>query len=117
VTAAAGRALFDECVPRRLLRHLTDLDASHVLDEGWAGRRNGMLLRSMLEAGFSTLVTVDRNLVYQQNVASVGVAVIVLHARGNRVLDLVPCSPHCGTLSPRFEPERSVTSASNERCT
>jgi hypothetical protein len=52
-----------------------------------------MLLRSMLEAGFSTLVTVDRNLVYQQNVASVGVAVIVLHARGNRVPDLVPLLP------------------------
>jgi hypothetical protein len=94
VTASVGRALFDECVPRRLLRqYLADLDASHVLDEGWAGRRNGMLLRSMLEAGFSTLVTVDRNLVYQQNVASVGVAVIVLHARGNRVPDLVPLLP------------------------
>ena len=86
-----GRALFDECVPRRLLRqHLLDLDASHVIDEGWAGRKNGLLLRSMLDAGFTTLVTVDRNLVYQQNVANVGVAVIVLHAQGNRVQDLLP---------------------------
>ena len=59
-----GGALFVECVPRRLLRqHLVDLDASHVIDEGWAGRKNGQLLRSMLDAGFTTLVTVDRNLV------------------------------------------------------
>src|SRR5437868_5833508 len=87
----SGRALFDECVPRRFLRkHLPDLDASHVLDEGWAGRRNGLLLQSMLDAGFKTLVTVDRNLVYQQDITSVGVAVVVLHARGNRTQDLVP---------------------------
>jgi hypothetical protein len=40
-----------------------------------------------------TLVTVDRNLVYQQNVASAGIAVIVLHAHGNRVRDLLPLLP------------------------
>ena len=94
MTEAARRALFDECVPRRLLRrHLADLEASHVRDEGWSGRRNGVLLRSMQDAGFTTLVTVDRNLVYQQNVASAGVGVIVLHARGNRTEDLVPLIP------------------------
>ena len=29
--------------------------------EGWTGQRNGALLRLMLDAGFGTLVTVDRN--------------------------------------------------------
>jgi hypothetical protein len=92
--ASVGRILFDECVPRRLLRrHLPDLNASHVIDEGWAGRRNGVLLQSMRGAGFVTLVTVDRNLTYQQNVASAGVAVVVLHAYGNRTDDLVPLLP------------------------
>jgi len=47
----------------------------------------------MADAGFTALVTVDRNIVYQQNVARVGVAVIVLHARGNRTQDLVPLIP------------------------
>jgi hypothetical protein len=87
------RALLDECVPRRLLRELPGLPVSHVRDEGWAGRRNGELLRLMVAAGFDVLVTVDRNLVYQQNVAAAGVAVIVLHARGNRTQDLVPLIP------------------------
>jgi len=71
-----------------------DLPASHVRDEGWAGYRNGALLQVMQTAGFITLVTVDRNLVYQQNVARAGVAVIVLHARGNRTQDLLPLVPH-----------------------
>ena len=87
------RALLDECVPRRLLRELPGLPVSHVRDEGWTGQRNGALLRHMVAAGFNVLVTVDRNLVYQQNVAAAGVAVIVLHARGNRTPDLVPLVP------------------------
>lgn len=99
------RALLDECVPRRLLRrHLTDLNASHVLDEGWAGRRNGVLLGLMLEAGFTTLVTVDRNLVYQQNIAAAGIGVIVLHARGNRTEDLVPLLPVLRAALPEVAP-------------
>jgi hypothetical protein len=87
------RVLLDECVPRRLLRELPGLPVSHVRDEGWTGQRNGALLRLMRAAGFEVLVTVDRNLAHQQNVAAAGLAVIVLHARTNRTPDLVPLLP------------------------
>ena len=92
-TGIPDRVLFDECVPRKLLRELPTLAASHATTEGWAGRRNGALMRAMLVAGFRTLVTVDRNLVFQQNVAASGLAVIVLHAKSNRVPDLIPLLP------------------------
>lgn len=91
--SASGRALFDECVPRRLLREVGSIDVSHAITEGWAGHRNGALLRVMHAAGFRTLVTVDRNLQFQQNVAASGIAVIVLHAPSNRVPDLAPLIP------------------------
>lgn len=104
----ARRLLLDECVPRRLLRHLPGLAVSHVVDEGWAGRRNGDLLRVMVAAGFTVLVTVDRNLVYQQNVAAAGIAVIVLHARGNRTPDLVPLVPALRTAVPALRPGEVV---------
>ena len=87
------RVLLDECVPRRLRRELAGRDVSTVPDEGWASRRNGDLLRLMLGAGFTVFVTMDRNLGYQQNVASAGVAVIVLRARTNRLRDLLPLVP------------------------
>lgn len=89
----SGRVLLDECVPRRLRRELPGLDVSTVPDEGWASRRNGDLLRLMLGAGFTVFVTMDHNLVYQQNVASAGVAVVVLRARTNRLRDLLPLMP------------------------
>lgn len=89
----APRILLDECVPRRFARELPGVPVSHVVTEGWAGRRNGLLLQLMREAGFAVLVTVDRNLQFQQNVALSGVAVIVLHAASNRVADLKPLVP------------------------
>ena len=88
-----ARILLDECVPRRFQRELPGLDVSHVVSEGWVGRRNGELLRVMREAGFTALITVDRNLAFQQNVAASGLSVIVLHARSNRVQDLRPLVP------------------------
>jgi hypothetical protein len=80
-------------VPRRFQRDLPGLDVSHVITEGWAGQRNGELLRLMRQGGFTSLVTVDRNLTFQQNVAASGLAVVVLHARSNRVDDLRPLVP------------------------
>ncbi len=80
MTPTARRVLLDECVPRRLNLELPGIDVSDVIAEGWAGRHNGQLLRLMRQAGFHVFVTVDRNLVHQQSVASSEVAVLVLHA-------------------------------------
>ncbi|HET7631380.1 MAG TPA: hypothetical protein VFK16_03600 [Gemmatimonadaceae bacterium] len=88
-----ARVLLDECVPRRFQRELPGLAVSHVVSEGWAGKRNGELLGLMREGGFTVLVTVDRNLAFQQNVAASGLAVLVLHSRSNRVQDLKPLVP------------------------
>jgi hypothetical protein len=41
-------------------------------------------MRAMPAAGFHTLVTVNRELIFQHNVAASGIAVIVRHATSNR---------------------------------
>ncbi len=87
------RVLLDECVPRRFRDALTGIDASTTRAEGWDGLRNGELLARMRNAGFTTLVTVDRNLTYQQHIAASGLAVIVMHAITNRLADLLPLAP------------------------
>ncbi len=52
-----------------------------------------LLLAQMRAAGFTTLVTVDRNLTFQQHIAASGIAVIVVHALTNRLPDLLPLAP------------------------
>ena len=87
------RVLLDECVLRRFRLALVGADVSTTRDERWDGLRNGDLLARMREAGFTTLVTVDRNLTYQQHIAASGLAVIVMHAVTNRLEHLLPLAP------------------------
>ncbi len=54
---------------------------------GWAGFKNGELLRKA-ELEFDAFVTVDRNLSFQQSVTGLRIAVVVLHAPTNRLADL-----------------------------
>jgi hypothetical protein len=57
------RVLLDECVPRASRRELPGHEVKTVAEAGWAGVKNGQLLKP---AGtqFDILPTVDRNLEY-----------------------------------------------------
>lgn len=85
--------LIDECVPRRLTRDFPKGTAVHVRDLEWTGLKNGRLLAAMREKGLTVLVTVDKNLSFQQNLGTTGIAVIVMHAITNRRPDLAVLVP------------------------
>jgi predicted nuclease of predicted toxin-antitoxin system len=71
------KILFDECVPWPMRRLLTDHDCLTVQHRGWAGVKNGELLR-LAEAEFQLLITADRNLRYQQNLAGRQISILQL---------------------------------------
>lgn len=87
------RILLDECVPRPLKRELADYEIHTVVEMGWAGKKNGELLRLMSQESFTILLTTDQNLRYQQNLQQAGVAVVVLVASSNKLSDLLPLIP------------------------
>jgi len=69
-----------------------DLPEHEVLtaqETGWAGMKNGELLRAA-SGRFDVFLTVDRKIVFQQKVKSLKIAVIVMVARSNRLVDLRP---------------------------
>lgn len=73
------RVLFDENMPRKLRRELAEFVVRTVQEEGWAGLKNGDLLRAIsLSAAFDVFVTADQRLRYQQNVARFAVGVVVI---------------------------------------
>ena len=86
------RVLLDESLPRPLGRLLTEHTVRTVAEEGWSGLENGELLRTAA-ARFDVLLTADQNLEFQQNVATLPVAVIVLIAESNRLESLEPLVP------------------------
>lgn len=86
------RLLLDESLPRQLARHLEGHETQTVQKQGWAGLKNGVLLRAAA-AEFDVFVTGDQNLQFQQNFAGLSLAVIVLVAFNNRLATLLPLVP------------------------
>ncbi len=87
------RILLDECVDARLAREIVGHDVKTVPQMGWAGAPDGPLLEQA-EGEFDVFVTTDRNLPFQQNLAKLNLAVIVLEARTNRLVDLKGLVPN-----------------------
>jgi hypothetical protein len=86
------RVLLDECVPRALRNDISGHEVKTVAEVGWNGVKNGELLQ--LAAGeFDLLITVDRNLEYQQSFEGLSLAVIVVHASSNDIIALRPLMP------------------------
>jgi predicted nuclease of predicted toxin-antitoxin system len=86
------RLLLDECVPARLRRALGSHQVSTVPQEGWSGVKNGKLL-ALAATRFDALITVDKNLPYQQNTSTLPIALFVLHAVSNELPYLLPLVP------------------------
>ena len=63
-------------------------------DAGWSGKENGELM-VLADASFDVVVTIDRNLRYQQNLTGRKIALLIVRARSNRVVDLEPHFPAC----------------------
>ena len=86
------RVLLDECVPKRLGRHLTSHECRIPAQMGWDGIKNGRLL-ALAEKEFDVFVTMDRNLSFQQHLPQFAIGLVVLRARSNRLGDLLPLVP------------------------
>jgi predicted nuclease of predicted toxin-antitoxin system len=98
------RILLDECVDWRLIRDLTDHDAKTVKQLGWEHNDDGALLLLASEH-FDVLITVDKDLPNEQNIASFNISVIVLRGRTTRLPDLrellQPLRQALGRATPR----------------
>jgi predicted nuclease of predicted toxin-antitoxin system len=99
------RILLDECLPARLRRDLPGHDVQTVPQAGWAGIKNGRLLRLISDSGnFSVFLTMDKNLPHQQNLKDLPFAVVVLRAKSNRFEDTHPFMSEVFRRLAEFQP-------------
>jgi len=87
------KLLLDENLPKRLKTDFPDHEIVTVSDKGWNSKKNGELLKSMIEEGFEVLLTFDQNLQFQQNFRKYPIAVIVLNAPDNTYITLKKLVP------------------------
>ena len=76
------KLLLDECVTRRLKREFGNHEVHTVEQAGFKGLENGHLLKAA-SGDYEVLITVDRNLPYQQNLSGLDIAILILAARRN----------------------------------
>ena len=86
------KVLLDECLPKKLKREVNGDVVKTVPEMGWAGKKNGVLLR-LAEQEFDVLLTNDQNLEYKQNLKNFQLGIIVLVACTNDIEDLKPLMP------------------------
>jgi len=84
------RILLDHCMDVRVKRFLEGHDVSHTRDQGWTNLANGKLLATAATAGFVVMVTADKNIRHEQNLAALPLAVLELDLPRNRFRDIAP---------------------------
>ena len=85
------RIVLDECLPRQLADELPGHSVVTVQKAGWAGLKNGALLKN-ISGQYEIFLTIDKRLERQQELP-IDVAVITIRARSNRIEDLKPLVP------------------------
>lgn len=83
------KLLLDESVPRQLGSFFPDPFDMHTVQRmGWAGSKNGDLLRLATNHGFDAFITADQGIEHQQNLDDLPIPVVVMIASRTRVREL-----------------------------
>ncbi len=96
------RILLDHNIDWRLKRLLPGHEVRSTKEMGWEQLTNGQLL-TQAEARFDVMLTVDRNIKHQQNIAGRRIVVVVLVAAANTRAALTPLVPEIEKLLPNVK--------------
>jgi hypothetical protein len=72
------RILFDHGTPIGIAKALSGHEVTEAIDRGWEKVSNGELITAAEAEGFDLLLTTDKNIRYQQNLAARKIAIVVL---------------------------------------
>lgn len=88
------KLLLDENLPKKLKYRFNDnFEVFTVPEMGWSGIKNGELLDSMSSKNFSVLISLDKNMSYQQNLEHKKISLIVFDVKDalyDTLVDLIP---------------------------
>jgi predicted nuclease of predicted toxin-antitoxin system len=87
------KILLDECIPKKLKHYLNEFDVYSVVELGWAGIKNGHLMALCIENKFDVLITIDKNLMFQQNLDKYNITIAVLNSKNSTVNELLEILP------------------------
>lgn len=87
------KILLDECVTKRLKKYLEEFEVFTVRELGLSGIKNGKLMCYCVENEFDILLTIDKNLMHQQNLDKYPVTIAVLNCHTSKIEELITFLP------------------------
>ena len=87
------KILLDECVTKRLKKHLDTFEVFTVRELNLGGMKNGRLLTYCVENNFDLLLTIDKNLMFQQNLDKYPIALVILNCHTSKPEELITFLP------------------------
>ncbi|MET4081675.1 putative nuclease of putative toxin-antitoxin system [Pedobacter sp. UYP30] len=97
------KILLDECVTKRLKNYLADFDVFTVVELNLSGIKNGKLMVYCVENNFDVLLTIDKNLMFQQNLDRYAVTIVVLNSFTSKIEELETFIPSFKSQAEGFE--------------
>jgi hypothetical protein len=88
------KILLDHNLPRKLRSFLAGHDVRTARQMRWDQRVNGDLLQAAAGGGLEAFLTIDKNLPYQQNLATLPLPVVIFDSDSNALPAVTPFVPH-----------------------
>jgi predicted nuclease of predicted toxin-antitoxin system len=102
------KILLDENIPHDLRHFLAGYDVFTVAYMGWSSIENGELLAKAGEGGFDAMITKDSGVEYEQHLAALPVAVLILRSKTNKLEDIRPLLPAMMGVLANLQPKSIV---------
>jgi predicted nuclease of predicted toxin-antitoxin system len=87
------KILLDECITKRLKTHLDGFDVFTISELNLSGIKNGELMNYCTENYFDVLLTIDKNLMFQQNLDKYPITIVVLNSITSKLEELIQFLP------------------------
>lgn len=87
------KILLDECVTKRLKPYLQGFEVFTVSEVKWNGIKNGKLMSLCSDNNFDLLLTIDKNLLFQQNLDKYKLSIVVLNSLTSKIDELILFMP------------------------
>lgn len=97
------KILLDECITKRLKPYLKEFKIFTVSEMKWNGIKNGKLMALCVENNFDLLLTIDKNLMFQQNLDKYKLTIAVLNSTTSKIEELVLFLPSFKVQIDKFE--------------
>jgi predicted nuclease of predicted toxin-antitoxin system len=83
------KILLDECVNKRLKSHLNSFEVYTVSEMKWSGVKNGKLMSLCVTNQFDVILTIDKNMIHQQNIEKYPLTIVVFNASTSKMEELI----------------------------